>query len=313
MYNNNDKLSFINTINSHFEGEDSLSRIYEVLFNMTENLENDLNKDVSEFNSNNIIDLYKSISTTSVERLMLLTSHLKRYTEYMLLNKKVKDNQNHFREVNREMLMQCINAGLADRKITTRENLLKEIVQIPNVSEQFIALALFEGLRGKLYSRLHNLYITDFHNGVVDLKHEGISLKVSPKLTELAKDSAEETRYWTYNADYTITETKGFEDNNNKKIIKNLKNVVTANDDMVNFARRLQAKLVRIEKYTGSPIYNAQALIESGRIEAIQNIMNGGDLNEAIKKYNKNKELVIRYGNVYNPSLYITKFAKFFE
>ena len=146
------------------------------------------------------------------------------------------------------------------------------------------------------------------------LKHEnGILLKVSPKLTELAVESAEEKRYWAYNADYTITETKGFEDNDDEIIIKKLKNVVTDDDDMTNFARRIQAKLVRVGNYTGSPIYNAQALIESGRIEAIRNIMNGGGLYEAIKRYNKDDELVTRYGSVYNVALYVTKFEKFFD
>lgn len=290
-------------------------KVFDVIFRTVEPIEDSLGRDISEFTSFEILEFYKSLSTASVNRLMVINSALSRYCTYMLSLGMITDNQVHFREINKDAILKCVNMGMAKSKITTRKRLLEEIKYIENPSEQFIVLGIFEGLRGRQYDRMINLTADSFSNGHVkfdDGNGKEITMSVSNELVSYALDSANEYRSFSYTADYTIEAGMGFR-SDDPRVIKDLKNVQANKDNVALFARRIYGKLVRLEKFYGTNIFEAQALKESGRIERFNKIIDEQEISprEAVDKFNADEDGVLRYGKIHDPLLYLKKFSDF--
>jgi hypothetical protein len=92
-------------------------------FNKTEEFENRLNKDVSNFTVYEIEDLYKTLNITSVESLTVLNSHLSLYAQWCLQQNLILDCQNHFTEIVNSSLVNYINTFALKKSIITRETL----------------------------------------------------------------------------------------------------------------------------------------------------------------------------------------------
>ena len=92
--------------------------------------------------------MYASYSSRSWEHLLNFNSQLKIYTNWCLKENLVKDNQNHYEELDKNAMYNCLNIGLKEQMVVSRKELEKTVMKIPNVSDQFLALAFFEGFGG---------------------------------------------------------------------------------------------------------------------------------------------------------------------
>ena len=54
----------------------------------------------------------------------------------------LKDNQNHYNEITPDLLITCINSGLAQASIVTRDELCDIIDHMDNACDAFFILAL---------------------------------------------------------------------------------------------------------------------------------------------------------------------------
>lgn len=314
MRNENLKKEFIKVSN---EINPVADKTISVVFRNVETMEDELGRDVSEFTSDEIMNFYRSLSTPSVNRLLVINSVLNRYTRFVLSNQSTGDNQNHFKEINSSALMTCINTGIAKSRIITREDLLKEIQYIENPSEQFIVLGIFEGMRGKNYDRMIDLNIDHISNNrfeFMDSNGDMVSLEFSPKLVDYALQSIDEYRSFSYTSDYTIEEGMGFRPDDDR-VVKDLKNVRSLDRDVNKFARRIYGKLVRLQKFYGTNVFEAQALKESGRIHYINEKTKNLHVSkeEAAIMFNHDEEGVLRFGRIHDINLYCKKFGEFLE
>ena len=180
-------------------------------FKACEPIEEALDKDISCFNAKEIVGYYKSLSTASRLYLSTINSQLSLYTSWCQNNDFLPDRQNHFNEITLDMLEECVNSALITQQYITRERLLQIINenQFVNVSTNFLILAIFEGIGGKNYSEITNLYPEDFSGDEIVLS-EYRHFPISKELKKLAIASANEYIFYqvinsiTVNISYAI-------------------------------------------------------------------------------------------------------------
>lgn len=100
--------------------------------------EEELGKDLSNFTTPEIIEYYKILGSRSLESLIVINSQYSMYTQWCLQQNLVLDSQNHYLEMNNDILLQCLNQTIIDKSIVTREEFLDLIHQLPNYRDQFI-------------------------------------------------------------------------------------------------------------------------------------------------------------------------------
>lgn len=302
MFNQNVKYEYLE---EYKETNRNLKKYMTVQFNKVSKMETTLNKDVSCFTVSEIISYYKLLCTPSFEVLMVLNNQFKKYTDYCLGRNLVPDSQNHYTEVNNDVLKTCINEGLANSKVITREALINELNNLNNPSDQFLVLALFEGIYGKQYSELNGISMSNFSEDNVTL-NSGRKLKVSKDLIHFAKDSSTEYEYYPYKD--TNNRTYKY-DENDDGIIKRMYNATEGTDSA--YAHNIFNKIIRIKDTLGCNAINAKALMESGRIDMIKNLRKDGNTVEETLR--KNKEAIeYRYGKITSIPRWLTKYETFF-
>jgi hypothetical protein len=164
-------------------------------FEKVSSMENELNKDVSNFTFYEIIEYYKLFNTTSIESLRVLNSQFSVYTQWCLQHNLVLDGQNHFLEMRSEDYDNCINKILFMSKVISEETILSWIDELQNPKDQFIILGLFEGIKGKDFCELINLRPEDVNNNIVKLC-TGRIIEISDKLKNVIYDCIVEDRYY---------------------------------------------------------------------------------------------------------------------
>ena len=234
------------------------------LFIKTSTYEIRLQKDISCFTVHEIIDFYKTLNIASPSSLVVINSHLNLYTDWCLKQNIVQDYQNHFYEINHDMLQACINTVALDRSVLSREELYKLLDELLNPSDAFIMLALFEGIRGETFCELVNLKMSDFNGNTVKLC-TGRELTISDKLVELAEKSNKTTDYYAVKG----ASSKMFSFLDENLIVKNMYNCMSGTDTF-NKGQRIYRRLLRNFEYLGiSKWMKASSLENSGIIDYI--------------------------------------------
>ena len=275
-------------------------------FNSCEPIEEALDKDVSCFTTKEIIGFYKSLSTPSRLYLSTINSQLSQYTSCCQNNDFLPDKQNHFNEITLPMLEECINKTLLNEKYVSRKDLEKILKtgQFLNASSNFLVLALFEGICGKEYEEIRQLYPEDFDSEELilsDTRH----FKVSKYLKQLAKQSAEE--YVFYQLD-DKNRKRQFDPGDGRCFKKLLKNGDLDREHLIIIAR-----LKRLSELFGYRFIHGRSLLESGRIDMIKRLMkeSGDDLRTCILK--NQAAIEMRYGRLQSVSSYCMKYKEIFE
>ena len=193
MYNEEIKRRYITAK----EQEVVLPNNYLVIqFNRAEEMETELGKDISNFTTYEIIEYYKMGNFDSLDSLRVLNSQLSMYTQWCLQENLVKDNQNHFLEMTADILSGCVNKAMLDRKIISRETVLKWVNELPNPRDQFIMLSLFEYGKSKNFTDITNAKITDIVDNTLTL-NDGRTVHISDQLKSIAEDSYETRTYYS--------------------------------------------------------------------------------------------------------------------
>lgn len=169
----------------------------DVQFRKAAETENELDKDISNWTVYEIVEYYKLLNITSFESLLCLNSIFSQYTQFCLENSLVRDNQNHYLECTKEVLAGCINKAILDKKIVTRETVLKWVDELPNPKDQFILLSLFEYGKSKDFKDI--VYAN--HNGLDEtnktLKLSDRTVSISDKLINIIRDCQLEDTYYS--------------------------------------------------------------------------------------------------------------------
>ena len=304
MYNEERKQGYIEEAKKHNR---QLEKILALRFSETAPIEEKLGKDLCEWTANEILNYYKTFISRSVETLIGMHSALNQYAKWCLKNNFMEDSQNHFEEIDREILNQeCVNKAYLSNGIVTREELLSLLSDpsIKNYYEKFIILALFEGIGGKGFSDFMDLTMDNFKDGKVELHNRTIA--VSEELVRLAKASSECYEYFPagnprWNRDFITSD---------KRIVKALEGT-DPNPKPLTYRHRMIVKLLNFAKEQNNPIFNSAMLFESGRLEMVRNFMkkDGTDAITAIKQHDD--EIAIQYSKIYAKERYVDKWSQF--
>lgn len=219
----------------------------------------------------------------------------------------VTDFQNHYEECTREILQGCLNKEMVKKKIIMRDELLTLIEELPNVSDKFLILALFEGIYGKEYSDFFELRPDAFskqgNDYVVKLPDREITC--SSYLYHLGVQSADEYTMYIYKKDSVTQEYKFLERKFRSDDDRIIKLGFNAQQDKLN-TQIFSRKLIRIKKYLGIPSINKTSLKDSGLLYEIQKRMKEGRRAEEIIN---DEDLIIKYGRVYGVMRFIDKYV----
>lgn len=279
-------------------------------FKQAEPVEDALQKDLSNFNINEILGLLKHFCTPSMETLMMGTSMFRRYTYYCIEQNIVEDGINHYEEVTAEMYLDCINKSLSEDKIISRKDLLKQVHLLENPVEQFVLLAVFEGLGGTGCMDLVDIQLDQFKGTTVTLK-SGRVLTVPKELVNIAEEAANEYFYYPPTASNEKYEKVKFKDE--PGIIKSLYNVKADSSDRRK-AYNIVNKLRRISDREGSKAFLNGHLIESGRIDLIKRTMAENKEEDPRKAMRLCKdEMKVRYGEIQAVGRWLLKYEKYLE
>lgn len=301
MYNEERKLRFINERKKEIIVTDNF---FEVHFSKSEEFEERLQKDLCDFTTDDIIDFYKMKNFKSISGIQVINSHLTAYTQWCLNENLVKDNQNHYLEINTKIMKNCLNKMIRNQRIITREELLNRIALLPNAQDKFIILSLFEFGKSKNYSDISNIRISDFHNNTLELK-SGRSVIVSNLLYLYAKESDVEKIYNSM----TCTGTKTMTLIDEGYVVKKYPN--SKSDDEFYTGRRIYHSITRALDYLELGFLTSNDISDSGRISFIKEKAKeyGIDEKDFVKKHKNVIEK--QYGYTINVSAFLTKYGDY--
>lgn len=301
FYNHEQKERYLSERESTYR---SIRSICKVFFNITKEYEEKLAKDCSNFTTTEILDMYASCLTRSWEQLLNFNSQLKIYTAWCIKESLVTDNQNHYEEIDKRDMYGCLNLGLKESMIVTREEIEKTIETFPNVSDQFLVLALYEGIAGIGYKDFYQLSMSQINGNILDLGYRQIT--VSKKLIAKAEEASE--TYDKYNEDGILKVGYRKDD---PYILKDTCNAFT--DSELKNTRKVQRRVALLEKRYGKA-FGYVGLRNSGRIEMIKRIMKEDGTTDIRKAYDSHKEEIEnRYGKLQRIYRWIEEYQQFFE
>ena len=312
MFNEKTKRDYIEY---SFDRNDNLEPLMLVLFGNLEKYEQSLDKDCCNFSADEIIGFYKYLCTPSLERLENINSQLKYYTSYCLSRNLVKDGANHYMELNREILLSCVNVEFAKKKIVSRSELLDVVKDLDNPVDKVLILGLFEGIDGDAYRDF-----VDMRTINIDEKNSSISLSsnrklsVSERLMSYMKESAETYEYYALN----VVETS------NKRPTYSLIDPYTAEDGKPIFKARstghsngivttdlIQRRMIVLKRYLGADFVTKKALQASGRIDFIKHLIS--ERNMSLEQAVRDPDLNKRYTRIASLPRFLEKYGSYFE
>ena len=278
------------------------------LFRTTELFEQSLNKDLCNFTTNEIVNMYKTIDYTSYESLIIASNYLGDYTDWCMSQGFVIDSQNHFKELTRDRLSMLVNKAKNDMKVISRERLIEYCMQLPNACDQFILLALFEGLSGKDYCEVWNLKIQDVYqsNNTINVYGRG-TRQFSDKLIKYAIESYEQTEWYSMSRDMIKVVNLKPSD----LIVKDYPNT---KENMDNFrkGRRIYMHLIRTLKFLGlEGALRPNDIANSGMIHMVNSESERLGVSAYDYLTNHREDIIYQYNKPIVRSVFIQKFGDY--
>lgn len=157
VYNQDSKERFLDEIGLSKYPE----RWWERLFEKTRLFEKKYDKDFYSFTTAEILEFYKFLEVNSIEALMVYNMNLVKYGDWALANNLIFDGQNHFTEIDIKILNGCIAKGSLYNSILTYDQLMEACSRLNNYLDRYIMCCLFEGIKGKDFSDITRLKMSD--------------------------------------------------------------------------------------------------------------------------------------------------------
>ena len=302
MFNESVKLDYIQynpNNNLNFE------RVMTNYFNRAEESELRYGKDLGSFTSAEIMGMYKSFCTPSLSMLVVINNQFLNYANWYLKKVNRGDNQNHYREMRDDILLRCVFRTPYSSNILTRDELMSLIKDFANPYEQFLYLALFEGVKGEQMSDFFDLRVSDFDSKKKTLQLPGREIEIVPELIHYAEESADE--YIIYNINGEPTRRGRFLEEDDR-IIKCSKSVgfETDKEERTRIVYRMMRKTKR---YDFVPrVLSITSLMESGRVDWITQRLNGS-VEDTIR--NNKTELENKYGVIPSIPKWLLKYESY--
>lgn len=313
MYNKERKEEYIEYHKAKFLDESKKdSGLAQRIFIQISDYEEMLDKDCCNFTVSEIITYYKSLYSKSLEYLLNVNSQLRKYTAWFQEKSLLSDNQNHYEEIDADILLKCVNTELNKIRMVTRKELLKKIEVIRNPCDQFVILGLFEGIGGPNFTEFFDIGENNFKDDSIVL-NTGRVIPISQKLIDIGKESIKTYEYEiiTEHTESKVQYRKFNE--NDKTVIKtpNRKTGIGDDSDPQLQHQRIYSKVMRMKKIHGEQAFTPNTLITSGLIEKIREVMKNKNL--SIQKALKDEDVTKIYNKTINANLFALKYGNYIK
>lgn len=194
MYNENDKIRFISTVNL----DQYPNHYWNAMFAKSETMEEMYGKDLFNFSKIEIISMYKYFDSKSFDYLRVTNFNFIKYAQWALQEALIIDGQNHFAEITSDEINSCVNQYGVTESIITKKRLDEILHMIAPAKDRFMVIGIFEGIKGTALTEMldSNINDIDFANKKMKLS-SGRVIEVSDDLIRIAKEAAAETEYIT--------------------------------------------------------------------------------------------------------------------
>ena len=293
MYQNENKESFIKDyMKSRVIAETSLYS----LFRKTQEYEENLNKDCSEFTIGEALEMYENFKAKSVYVLLNYNVILKAYCAWYKYYNGL-ETEIAYDSISKNMLEPLISEDAI--KILSREDVIDIEDQLLNWTDKAIVEALFEGLSGNSMRDLISINTEMIDHKTKQLIFEdGRVFDLTDRLYNLLIESFNEVEYICYGATMRVKKLVGI-----GRLYKERDNAHALESDDRNF-RWIYRKIQNIRRHVGMDNLTMKNLAVSGLIYYLRNgvSLTGLDLKSFLLTENGNK-IMDKYG--YNSSFRI--------
>ena len=280
-------------------------------FSVSAEYENKLNRDICEWNTREIIAFYKKLSTPYVQTLIVIHNALEQYTEWCLQNGLVRDNINHFTELTTEIICGCTDVNALKDRVFSRTQLLEELKELPNDSDKFIILGLFEGIPVK-DGVMNRITMGDLDGYNLILRNDkGFRIAtrtITKELRHIMENADAETTYTSMASRHAV-KPYDLSEPTVLKTIKSKKNAMHVCE------AQLATRMRKAFNYLGYEGITIKSIMESGRLWFISEYCNQNNCSftDAIIKpsYRSIHEDV--YGKIQSVPVYLKTYGKLFD
>ena len=218
-------------------------------------------KAVIDFTQQEIIELYKKFNLTSVNTLQNYNNYLKSYCDFVIY--KTNKGTNHFADISKEILKNCIDEDIKKNKYITYEHLQEIQAELLNYTDSAILECLWNGISGKELHDLTHLERSQVNKSDMTITFEGNRvMKIYPRLYELLDKAFDEIDMVCYGESMIIKRVDGL-----GRLYK-VRDNAYKDSDSVRF-RWVYRKIMIIRDYVGLPNMSMKTLQGSGMLNLL--------------------------------------------
>lgn len=269
----------------------------EVWFSRFAIKEQKLNKDLSEFSCEEILDFYKNLHTTSVLILENINSQMSKYTNWTGCQK------NSYKELELSDLNSVIDKDKINEMFIQRKDLLSLCQQMMNPRDKMVILGLFEGVKGQNYCEFSCMKNEDFdyENRRIYLRSTDRTINISDELAQYIQQTIETEVYFPISkskkANYEFKKNSGY-------ILKPFYNQTNFSSEYRR-GRNIYLAITRNLKYFEIENLSAQSIFESGMIYYLNQVAVKYEMSalDLLNDKDKCKCIIEQFGNIPKISL----------
>ena len=267
-----------------------------------------------EFNTDEVLDMYKSMHAISDRSLQNTNLTLKHAARWMIDRKKL-NNKSPYESVTKELVQSCVDTNKKKNMILTKDDLEEIKGQLLNWTDKGILQMLFLGAGGNWLKELTFFSMSQVSrkDGVIYMK-TGKVIPITEDDYELIRKACNEEELISFGETSRISKVESY------GFFKRRFNALSANEDpsdeqdLERRFRFIQRRLLLISKDLGIQL-NSGSLQTSGLLHHLkQDVEESGLAFREYVKTNEAKELARRYDIVtgFYAQILIEKFEEYF-
>lgn len=262
------------------------------IFAFTEAFEQEKGKDVSTFTKEEILDMLAEKKYRSVYTVQNAIVLLKHYTEYIKYSGKEIIAHNHFKDITKLEMQNCLDVNKVESVLLTRDDINEIQNNMLNYTDKAILECLFCGISGPCLTDLTSLNVKSLDKKGSQLRlTNGKLVPITQKLYQLLKKAFDEVEVISYGETRRVSKLSG-----EGNLYKEKANAYKEANEERKF-RWILRRVVIWREYFDIPVLTMKTISLSGLVHAINDGMSATNL--SLRDYLKSdygKQLALIWG-----------------
>lgn len=252
-------------------------------------------KDIALFSDTEWFDFLLENNIITLNKVKIYFDFFARYALYYFSKNKTNE-KNHYKDVTNEELVQYTCGIINSEKCIRRDMMLTMVSEIPSPIDQFLVLALYEGIKGNNFSDIFLLKRQDINTETREFHlASGKVVQVSPELMNIALKAERQTIYLAPQSPLLDIKTAEVTLCESEFVFKLRNNATSMNNINVS---RIYRKFAMLRNFFENDEFDAPRIINSGYVDGLKRIMDIYQQDNMKKIYGlpETKALTDRYG-----------------